>query len=242
MSALVTSQLILINRAIPKVPRDIQWMAAPALPLLKEINDCIIGMLSTTMTSKDPNNHDESKFIGKIGNNMVYSFFLAIYLATQSTKATEYVLLGINFAINLTLCYKVIRLDRKVWGAAGNIEKWQRMKNDALTELILNEFIEVMAPIAFIGSFSIAYFGPNGDTFGNYTCGEWQYKKVENLHSYVMPVVEMALLDSGSLILAGLSLWWFCRINLWHKYCKTMKRYWMYLAFRGGLYISIVSH
>ena len=147
-------------------------------------------------------------------------------MATQGTKATECVLLAINFVINLALCYKVIKLDRSISVIHfGDMEK-QIKKKEILTELVLNEIAEVVVPIAFLGSFLTAYFGPNKNILGNVGCTIWHFKKVNNLFAFLMPVIEMALIDLGSAVLASVSLWWFCRMNLWREYCCTIRKYW----------------
>ena len=146
-----------------------------------------------------------------------------------ATTSTEVVLLGINFLINMRLCYKVIQLDRKVSGAKGKCEK--DSKKQVLTELILNEFVEVAVPIAFIGGYLILFFGPvtimNRD-------------RIDNPQSFVMPIVQMALIDSASVLLAGIVLWRSCRINILQEYNEIIKKYWIYLASLGGLSICSV--
>ena len=164
---------------------------------------------------------------------------LAFALTIYATKSTEYILLGINFSINLSLCYKVIQLDRKLSCTDGDGN--EKEKKEALEELIMNEFVEVLVPIAFIGTYSMAYFGPNKETLGNVGCKVWRFKKIGRLQESLIPVAEMALIDTGSLILAGISLLWFCKINLWHEYCLVIRKYWVYMAFYGGFCISVVS-
>ena len=92
-----------------------------------------------------------------------------------------------------------------------------------------------------MGAFCIAYYGPNANILGNVGCAIWQYKKIEDFRAFIMPVAEMALIDTGSVIFAGITFWWFCRINLWTEYRKTIKKYWVNLAFRGATYISLVN-
>ena len=116
-----------------------------------------------------------------------------------------------------------------------NTNTIQQLKEEVLTELIFNEFVEVVVPIGFIGSFAMAYYGPNKIKYYG------RYKKVEDLSVFLIPVAEMALIDSGSVILAGILLWPFCCINLWKEYCKTMKNYWITFALRGAFVISFVS-
>ena len=98
-----------------------------------------------------------------------------------------------------------------------------------------------MIPIAFIGSFATAYYGPNKYNLGMAGCSIWTFQKVEDFFIYIIPVVEMSLIDSTSLFVAGVSLWWFCKINIFKEYCNTIKKYWIHVAFWGGIYMSGVS-
>ena len=141
----------------------------------------------------------------------------------------------------MALCFKAIRLDKKVSGLISDTSKEQNLKKDIMTELILNEFLEVVVPIAFMVTFSIAYHGPNKDILGGVGCTIWHYKRVDDLYAFLMPVVEMALIDAGSVVLAGVALWWFCRINICKEYCMVVRKYWIYLALWGGTIIGMVS-
>lgn len=72
----------------------------------------------------------EVKSIGKIMNNIIYSYWLATACAVFATKTTEYVLLGINFVVDMKLCYTAIRLHRKVTDDAMNTNAIQKMKEE----------------------------------------------------------------------------------------------------------------
>ena len=76
---------------------------------------------------------------------------------------------------------------------------------------------------------------------GNVGCALWGYGKIDDLFSFMIPIVEMAVIDSGSAMLAGVLLWQFCRINILKEYLKMIKKYWIHLLFWGGIYISGVS-
>ena len=232
-------QLSLLINSIKKAPRDFQWIAALIIPLTKEVNDRIIIMTTTRATSIE--NTFEAKCIGKIVNNMMYSYLFATCFASHATKTTEYVLLGLNFVIDMQLCFKAIRLHRKVSEDNTNTKAIQQIKTEILTDLVLNEVAEVIVPIGFIGTFVMAYYGPNNDLICNAGCTLWHHKKIENLLTFLMPVAEMALIDSGSVILAGFLLFQLCRINLWRIYCETIRKYWILFAFQGATMISTVS-
>ena len=229
----MSMQLYFIRNVMPRISREFQWILALVAPVIKEINDRINDKIMTIFVT--PENTDEAKFIGKIRINLKYSFWLAVSFIGVTEASTEYVLLAINFCVNLSLCYKVIRLNRKILNDDGDLMKMQKLKKEVLTELILNESIEVIVPISFIGAFSLAYYGPNKDLL-------LIVREIKTLPIFLAPVVKMALIDSGSLILAGAALLWFCRINILKEYCKTMKKYWIYLASFGGLDMCQVSN
>ena len=233
----ISVQLKCILVVFRKIPIAFQWLFSLILPLTKEINDFIIDKLLNK--SALSYNLGMAKFIGKIATNLTYSYWLAIILALEATKVTGYVLLGINFFINMTLCYKIINLENK----HRNLDKGMRqcLKQDATTELILNETVELIVPIAFIASFSLAYYGPNQDTLGNVGCSIWQFNKVKNIQEVLIPVVEMALLDSTSVVVASALLWNFCNINILKEYNTVIKKYWIYIGSLGGLFLNTVS-
>ena len=210
---------------------DFQWIIAVMAFLTKEINDYIIGKFMIKSSSSE--NLVKTKFIGKIQVNIIYSLWLATSFIDIITKETEYLCLGINFCIDMSLCYKIIRMDGKIFGAGSDKNMNEHLKRDLLTELILNECVEVMLPIAFIGTFSIAYYGPNRNNFR-------KIGMINNLKTFLTPIVEMALIDSASVILASAALLWFCRINILYEYEKAIKKYWIFLAFWGGFVINLV--
>ena len=186
-------------------------------------------------------NMEKAKLIGVIHNNVSYSFWLATSLATSITIDTGFLLLGINFAINLIFCVKVIRLDKKICPAGPDSEQTEACKKQALTELLVNEIVEIIVPFAFIGSYLTAYYGPNASIMIDVGCKIWNHEPVEDLLGLILPVLEMAMMDSGSLILAGFILWYFCQLNILHEFHNTIRTYWMYLAMGGASFMSIVS-
>ena len=230
-------QLNLILQVLKTVQLDSQWMIALMLPLTKIINDYVQNKLITKAALID--NLLEAKYMTSITNNLTYSIAFAIAF-TNISKSSEFLLLGINACINVFLCCKAIRLDKKV--STLHTEEVQRksLKEHLLTELILNETIEMTVPLAFIGSFLMGYFGPNMEMLGNVGCAIWKFEKTDGLYSLI-GVIEMAFFDFGSVILTGGLLWTFCRINIAKEYLKTIKKYWIHVASHGGTILSAVS-
>ena len=228
----ITLQLVGLSKVFEKTPQDIQWLLGIALPLIKEINDrCIQKIIKKASTEINLIN---ALFVGKVTVNLQFSFWLAIFLATVATHITGYVLLTMNFVINLQLCYKAIKLDRKVFSSYIDGKARKSSKRDAIMELVLNETVETMVHIAFIVTYIFVYHGPNPDVIGNVGCECWTFKKVENLTTFLSPILLMAFADCVSGIISGVLLWKYCNVNIILEYCATLKKYWVILGFLGA--------
>ena len=116
----------------------------------------------------------------------------------------------------------------------------QLFKNEALAELILNETVEMMAPISFIGSYLLAFYGPNYQILGNVGCSYWTFEATKDLNDLLNTVLMMTLIDSGSAVISAFFLWKFCRINIFWEYCKFIKKYWMIMAISGAFSLNKV--
>ena len=210
-----------------------------------EINDRIIEKFISKAAT--PEILVPVKILGKLTSNVMFSFWIAVFLATSATQTTSYVILGINFCLNLRLCYRVIRSVKKISGNILDANSNQLFKNDALAELILNETVEIIAPISFIGSYLIAFYGPNKQILGNVGCSYWTFEATEDLNALLNTVLIMTLIDSGSAFISGFLLWKFCRINIFWEYCKLIKKYWMIMAISGAfnllkvLFVGLIS-
>lgn len=235
--AFVNIQLIFgVNEILANTSPNFQWAVCLIIPLTKAVNDFIINKFVCKYASLK--NLVPAKFIASIWTNLIYSFFLAITL-THLEEAAGYILLGVNFALNILLCYKIIQMDAKVSMIEDERKKAQSSKEEVLTELVLNEIIEIIVPLAYIGSEIAFSYGPNQLSLGNISGFEIQLKKFNP--GALTSVAEMALIDSGSAILSGILLWWFCRINIFQHYCKIIKKYWIFIALMGGMCVSGVS-
>ena len=89
-----------------------QWMIVLIAPLMKEINDHIHEKIHTSYASQE--HHGDTKFIGTIQINIIYSFWLATNFHLLTVEI-EYILLFINFCMNLSLCFKIVRLSGKIF-------------------------------------------------------------------------------------------------------------------------------
>ena len=237
-NAFMSTQIFFIKGLLQNVQREMQWVIAMLLPLTKIVNDYVLGKLIAIASLSE--NLRDSKMMVVIASSLCYSIGFAI-LFTNVTKSTEFLLLGINFCINMSLVFKTISLAKRVSTIAAETNDYRLQKQKVVAELVLNETIEIIVPVAYIGSFLMAYYGPNDDVMGDVGCTIWKFEKADGLYSLI-GVLKMALFDSISVVLAGVLLWKFSRINIFQEYCKTIKKYWIHVAFHGGSFLSSVSN
>ena len=85
---------------------------------------------------------------------------------------------------------------------------------NALQDLAICELVEFMAALSFILVFSVAYFGPNANLFGNISNSYWNYVAIEDIALTLGNMTLFFLVDFSSIIVSALILWYFCNINL----------------------------
>ena len=221
-------QMVAMSKLFKMIPLDFQCTAGFAILLVKELNDRVIGKILSKTASNEK--MSDVQLVGKIDSTVRFSYWIAIFMATTATETTGYVMLGINFVVNLALCFKIMKLKRKTELSELDMENESEIK-DAVRELIFNETIELLVPISFIASYLIAFYGPNHDILVSVGCDYWTFGKVEDLHSFLMPVLIMAIIDCGSGVLSEILLLKFSHLNISMEYCSIIKKYWKILTF-----------
>ena len=98
-----------------------------------------------------------------------------------------------------------------------------------VTGLVLTELTEAITPIVYATVFSMAYYGPNARILGNVN----EVDDVGYLFQMMLLLfgIDILSLIVNSQILSGLS-----DVNLYEKTCKTMKKYWTFMAIKFALY------
>ena len=233
----VSIMLVIIAKPFKETPESYQWVLGIALPLTKEITDHVGGKIVLKSVADDDIN--DALFAGKISFSLQFSIWITVLLATSATQTTGYVMLATNFAINMRLTFKAIKFKKPISShLLPATTDFQR--RDAIDELVLNEIVETLVPIAFIISYSIAFYGPNHDVIGNVGCGYWSFQKIEDLNTFLVPVMLMTFFDTASVIISGALLHIYCNSNILLEYCRVVKRYWMILAIDGAAYFLAV--
>ena len=222
-----------LSGMLAMLPTEIQWIMAIIMPLMREFNSWILTKLTHTASSYD---NSAAMFAMNTTLSCGYSLYVAITLAS-ATEVTLYSILGVEFTLNLFLCFKIIWIQKKMEIDDSENLKQAKAMERSIVRLTLNETIEVLVPLSYAITFVLAYYGPNATILGNVRNSYWNYEEVKDIRKLLLTSFEMFSIDLISAIISGVLLWKFCNINLFREFCKIMKSYWKLIAITLAGYI-----
>ena len=208
-----------------KTPSDAQWIMGFALLIMREL---FFWLRRTVLQIAF--DETRSNLLEIIRTNIVFAKYVAMGLATFVTESTGYVILSVDFAMNVWTAIKISRAHKKINSNVISNEKLMKNIKYNLSELALVEIIEFIVPINYIVTLVIAMYGPNSLILGNYGNGYWQFKPIESLHKYVKGALEMFFVDCCSFFVGSCILWRFCSINFLREVCLQIKKHGCFLA------------
>ena len=97
-------------------------------------------------------------------------------------------------------------------------------------ELILSER-QSLHTFTYLTLIIMAYYGPNAEILGNIKLRIWQFQNpISDIYIYVYNVGLWLSVDVFSLIINGILLWHFCKINVMNTMKKLQTTYWRIFA------------
>ena len=217
-------EYLAMGLALTKIPIDYQWSLAIVFALIREMNQ---GMLSRVCCRIPERNLNLVKISTWHWMAAVNAFFLTVAMSSVATATTSYLILAIDFFINVLLCIKII------W----KFKKNEDITNDEiildLNELVLNEKLEMVIPLCYCLSYLMAYYGPNKAILGN--IAESDVEKTMKVTGLFF------LFDVSSLFVSSILLWFFCKINLFNVYVKSQKELWLIMASQEAFLLNEVN-
>ena len=128
-------------------------------------------------------------------------------VGATATDITTWVLIGLDFSINIYLCLRIVWLNKRHPESTPE-------QIELLQDLALYELVEFQTPLAFILVFSVAYYGPNGSLFGNILNDYWTYTAIDDIKQMMINTGFFFMVDFSSTIICATILKVFCEINL----------------------------
>ena len=210
---------------LKKTSSDFQWIVCLGLPILREILMWLDRkLLYLAFTEK------VSSVSTFVSWNIGYALTLAVQLGTFTTETSGFVILTVDFAMNIWNAIKISKLYNKVNARSVSMKSTMRERQYAVSELALTEIIEFIVPVTYIASLLVALNGPNSSILGNYGNGYWTFRPVENVNRYVVTAIEMFAFDCCSFIVGGFILWKFCAINFLLETSRQIQKHWPWIT------------
>jgi len=167
------------------------------------------------------------------------ALFIAITVGTYATDETSYVMLGIDFLINLYCCFKIIYLHKKY--VSEKCEKAGVSAIETIKELVLNEHIELVMGVAYFLCVLIAYYGPNSEQIGNIKFGGWHFTAICDIDTFISNLCFLFFIDTCSAVICAVLLWLICKINIFKAYYLMLQEFWLMMAVQTAFSLQSVS-
>ena len=233
-SLLIPIVYVIYTKMFISAPKTYQWILGLLLPLTREFN----VLIQTKASYKAAGTKDMSVSIvcwHKV--NVTHCFFISYMLGAYATDLTCWVILVVDFLMNIFLCLKIIWIRKRKYNNA----KKENDMIESLIALIINEQVEIIVPLTYFICFMGAYYGPNAELIGNISSSYFHYIPISNIGLFIKNVSLFVFVDFMSVIISGLMLWIFCKINIVRAYMHIQKEFWLVMAVHTAYTMIIVS-
>ena len=228
-------------------PLNLQPIWAVLLPAWREFDDWILRKLQDNVT--DGKNRDGTLFTS-IEHKCNYAVFLSVVLGLYSTSTSSYWVLAIDNLLKFYQCYKIINENIRIKSEIASrgtqeqndVVQDQIENNEAIQDLVLDEFVEILMPIVYFGLVLMGYYGPNSEILGNIGAERWTWKKIGNMKTFASALFRMFFIDLIALALNTVLLWKYCSVNAIKVLCHLIRKYWPLITVTlGGGIVKVCS-
>ena len=221
------------QKAFTSVPEKWQWGAALFLIPVREFS----LWLQRKVAGKAAGAKSSAVEITCGHNiNTRHCFFLSVILGTTATDVTCWMILAIDFSIDMLLMIKVIRMIRK-----GVHETNESSMVYTFMELIMNETVEIVVPFTYLSCFMVAYIGPNSGLLGGVLCEMWHFTAVNDLGLFLENVGVFLLADCICVTTTAICMWLFAGVNFIRALSSMQKEFWLLMAVNTAYTVNMVS-
>ena len=203
------------------LPSGYLWIVGIEFSVMKEFNDYILDKLVRKAAGSD-----DSFARGVVSLQLVVLTTSTIvqFISSEEDQNITICCLAADFAMNSFLTLKIIREERRVADDQDE-ERSHKMMEQMITTLIINEAMELLIPLLFMVSYTIAFYGPNAKNLGNFGIDYWQYEPIEDIWAYFNAALQMACVDTLSIVLTVVVVWKFTRINIRKEVKRVTKKF-----------------
>ena len=116
--------------------------------------------------------------------------------------------------------------------------------HDAITELVMTERNEALAPLIYMIALLMAYHGPNAEILGGIALKLWHYQTIiEDIEASIFNIGLLWMADLLSLFVTAILMWKYCSTNIFSILLQIQKKFWFPMAVcEGVLIIEVHKH
>ena len=209
-----------------------QWIVPALLISVKEMNIWITSKLSIKAAgTKDTS----TQVVNFFEVNCIHCVILSTFLGANITYTAAWTILLGDLLLNFYLTARIIWI-KNGEHFSRRMEKVESM----LVSLVLNELVEALVPVTFCICLLLSYYGPNAELMCDIKSSHFHCTPIENIGKYVENLGFFFLADIISLIITGLFLWFFARINIYQAYTCLQKEFGTIMTLTVATWILIV--
>ena len=221
-----------IEKAFEMMPHHYQWLLVFVLVAVREFNAMMTPYLGKKIigTKKDL----AFEAIGIHYSAIRHIMFLSVNLGSKTTEFTTYLMLGIDFSINISFALLSLWYNKN--------SKTEEKKADIVLSLIINEAAEFLMPIAYLICLLMAYYGPNAEMLGNIKFGGWNFSAITNIETNLYFLFILFFADFGSTVISAVLLKVYGKMNIFKMYIQMQRELGFLFAIEQGYIVCEVSN
>ena len=110
-----------------------------------------------------------------------------------------------------------------------------------LAEIVINEFLEFVVPLAFLFSLLAAYYGPNSTLFGGIGSDIWHYESIQDMSQTSLKILMFFFADLTSIAVVGAMIWRKIRTNAFKALALLLQEFTFCFCAISSLQVYVVS-
>ena len=239
------------------VPSEYQWMLGLASPLLRELFIILFCKAGYNASGDDFKKGDFNvRYSATQCAEIRHCVTMALIIGGAATELTAYLILALDFAINLFRCFMIIRKARSGAdssdGKYGNVilhnfdtgrvnEINTFLVKDEIGCFVLTERVEIAVPVTTLIMMVMAYYGANAEIMGNVKLSIWHNTApITNINSFVFRLSLLIFIDIAGFVLNGLLIWKFVGVNSLEVLNRIQSKFWkLTLVMEGFMLIEV---
>ena len=157
-----------------------------------------------------------AKIMASFAFAVYHAMFICISMGSMTTYPTAWCIVVLKILMSIYICLKIVWIKRS---NTLDVEKQITL----LQTLCINELVEFIVPIVFLGSLATAYYGPNSGMMGNIGSDVWHYTSIKDISVNVRKILMFFFTDLSSLGISSITLFMAFKINLF-KFIVALER------------------